>query len=97
MGVARGGARMTHAGEFRRALCLDCLRAPAFAALKCDAGDPPGLCPGCNGQTCDCNSCLVTIAELEAGNLKPVGIVGLGLASWTAEGGGVEKILVVPA
>lgn len=82
---------MSAAAELsRRALCQDCLRAHDVAALKCDAGDPPGRCPACGGQACDCNFCLVGIAALEAGQFDLPMFTGTPIASWSAAGGAVK-------
>jgi hypothetical protein len=70
------------------ALCQDCLRLQPLASLVPDANDPPGLCPACGGQTCDCPACLASVAELERGNWFGLQSHAAQRAiSWSPEGG----------
>lgn len=52
------------------ALCGDCLRLLDVGDLLPDDNDPPGRCPHCNGQTCNCFMCLETATDLMRGNLR---------------------------
>lgn len=53
------------------ALCQDCLRLHDVADLVPDDNDPPGLCPRCGGQTCNCLLCLDLAMDLMRGNFLP--------------------------
>lgn len=55
-----------------------------------DDNDPPGLCPHCSGQTCDCNHCL---AHTEYEPLSPVGQASpVEQPNWFAMGASVFAI-----
>jgi hypothetical protein len=72
------------------AICQDCCRVHKLDALIPSASDPPGLCPACNGQTCNCHECIASIASLDHGDwhssmLQPHAAARV--ISWTPEGG----------
>jgi len=46
------------------ALCQNCLRLLPLSILVPDDNDPPGLCPACGGQTCNCVSCMRAAFDL---------------------------------
>lgn len=70
------------------ALCQDCLRILPKDELLPSENDPPGRCPHCNGQTCECDACMADAAGLRRGELNSVGLVaGLRLVAWTPEDG----------
>jgi hypothetical protein len=72
------------------ALCQDCLRVLACTDLTPDANDPPGLCPHCEGQTCNCHSCLASLPALMRGNFYAAGLINpVRIESWTPAGGAV--------
>jgi hypothetical protein len=75
------------------ALCQDCLRLQPVSSLVPCENDPPGLCPACNGQTCDCASCMRTSFELEAGIFGSLLRGPAAYQSWSADGGIVRKQL----
>jgi hypothetical protein len=52
------------------ALCQDCLRLHLVCDLIPDGNDPPGLCPVCRGQCCDCTACMSEAAALLRGDDK---------------------------
>lgn len=72
------------------ALCQDCLRIVPKDRLLPSDNQPPGLCPSCQGQTCDCPSCMAEAQVLRSGDLNSVGLVaGHRLAAWSPETGGI--------
>jgi hypothetical protein len=75
------------------ALCQDCLRLqPLSCLVPCD-NDPPGLCPSCGGQTCDCAPCMRASFDLEAGIFSGGIRDPETIESWSAAGGVVRKQL----
>lgn len=77
---------MTHA------LCQDCLRLHRLTALIPDDKDPPGLCPACRGQTCDCTSCMSSVHRLADGDFRNAGLQRPDeIISWTPDGGAVTR------
>jgi hypothetical protein len=78
----------------RMVLCQGCLRVHLVSALILDANDPPGLCPDCQSQTCDCRGCLGSVLFLKmkvwaSSGIQPRLIPSV--ISWTADGGLVLK------
>jgi hypothetical protein len=74
----------------RTAVCQSCARVHPIGALIPDANYPPGLCPVCGGDTCDCEACLSSIQYLTMGAwdrspLEPQ--VANRAVAWTADGG----------
>lgn len=52
-----GGSYLYDTGK---ALCLGSCGLVDVADLIADDNDPPGRCPGCGGQTCQCRFCART-------------------------------------
>jgi hypothetical protein len=88
---------VSHAMLVRRAqsfaLCQDCLRLQPVSSLVPCENDPPGLCPACGGQTCDCAPCMRASFDLEAGIFSGGIRNPETIESWSAAGGIVRKQL----
>jgi hypothetical protein len=72
------------------ALCQGCCRLHLVCDLIPDPNDPPGLCPSCRGQTCNCWGCLGSVAALKRGDWAHAGLQPHAAAravSWTPDGG----------
>ncbi|MGD0432554.1 MAG: hypothetical protein ABSA58_15840 [Acetobacteraceae bacterium] len=83
----------------RIALCQCCVRVIQVNALIPDDNNPPGRCPVCGGETCDCRGCLSNIPALARGdwavtNLQPHSRKRA--ISWSADDGLVLAPEVAP-
>jgi hypothetical protein len=57
-----------------KALCQGSCGLVDVADLIPDANDPPGRCPSCGGQTCQCSFCGET-AQAKHGENQPTSVI----------------------
>lgn len=57
-----------------RALCQNGCGRVRLDQLVPDEADPPGLCPICSGQTCDCEACMGSSRYDDGSAIKDVEI-----------------------
>ncbi|HYC64808.1 MAG TPA: hypothetical protein VEC14_08770 [Reyranellaceae bacterium] len=71
-------------------LCQDCLRVLDVGDLVPAENDPPGHCPQCGGQACECEMCLGAIRSLRLGHYACVPLQdGRVIVRWSGKDGAV--------
>jgi hypothetical protein len=74
----------------RIALCQCCVRVIQVNALALDDDNPPGRCPVCGRETCDCRGCLSDIPALARGDWAATSLqphARKRATSWSADDG----------